>query len=202
MQHNAYCCIAMTNYINTYVYACKIIMTTQRRATQFFRKMYLSLYWKGCVWEGVGDWTELQHIDPHTIGHNRISFPLSWAAQPGAWGPSLSGCWFSLPHHISNSSDPQLLNQGSRGPLLLGAVFSTGSFLQPVWSPTAQSGGPEGPFCRVLFSLQHHFSNSLIPNSSDLQLLNRGSRGPLLLGAVFSTASFSNSLELPVHRVI
>ena len=23
--------------------------------------------WKGCVWEGVGDWTELQHIDPPTL---------------------------------------------------------------------------------------------------------------------------------------
>ena len=26
--------------------------------TQFFRKIYLSLYWKGCVWEGVGDRTK------------------------------------------------------------------------------------------------------------------------------------------------
>ena len=34
--------------------------------------------------------------------HNSISFPFSWAAQPGDWGPSLSGCWFSLPHLISN----------------------------------------------------------------------------------------------------
>ena len=76
--------------------------------TQFFRKIYLSLYWKGCVWEGVGDWTELQHIEPHSIDHNRVSFPFSWAAQPRAWGPSLSGCWFSLPHLISNSSDLQL----------------------------------------------------------------------------------------------
>ena len=39
---------------------------------------------KGCVWEGVGDWTELQHIDPHSYGHNSVSFPLSWAAYPGA----------------------------------------------------------------------------------------------------------------------
>ena len=75
----------------------------------------------------VGDWTELQHIDPHSYGHNSVSFPFSWAAQPRAWGPSLSwtcssfqhllcnynwsiagvrapsaGCWFSLPHLISN----------------------------------------------------------------------------------------------------
>ena len=49
------------------------------------RKIYLSLYFKGLyVWEGVGDRTELQHIDPHSIGHNRVSFPFSWAAQPGA----------------------------------------------------------------------------------------------------------------------
>ena len=70
------------------------------------RKIYLSLYLKGfervtkgfTVWEGVGDRTELQHIDPHSYGHNCVSFLFSWAAQPGAWGPSLSGCWFSLPH--------------------------------------------------------------------------------------------------------
>ena len=43
------------------------------------------------MWEGVGDRTELQHIDPHSIGHNRVSFPFYWAAQPGTWGTSLSG---------------------------------------------------------------------------------------------------------------
>ena len=31
----------------------------------------------------------LQHIDPHSSGYSSISFPISWAAQPGAWGPSL-----------------------------------------------------------------------------------------------------------------
>ena len=46
------------------------------------------------MWEGVGDWTELQHIDPHSIGHNRVSFPFSWAAQPGAWEPTLLGAGF------------------------------------------------------------------------------------------------------------
>ena len=89
-----------------------------------------TLYWKGCVWEGVGDQTELQHIDPHSIGHNCISFPFFWAAQSGAWGPSLFGCWFSLPHLISNSSDLQTAQWGPWGPLLLSTVFSTASFLQ------------------------------------------------------------------------
>ena len=49
---------------------------------------------KGCVWEGVGDRTELQHIDPHSIGHNRVSFPFSWAAQAGSWEPTLLGAGF------------------------------------------------------------------------------------------------------------
>ena len=54
----------------------------------------------------VGGWTELQHIDPHSYSHNSVSFPFSCAAQPGTWGPSLSGCWFSLPHLISNCLHP------------------------------------------------------------------------------------------------
>ena len=58
--------------------------------------------WKGCVWEGVGDRTELQHIDPHSYGHNSVSFSFSWAAQLGAWGPSLSRTWFSFEHLLSN----------------------------------------------------------------------------------------------------
>ena len=52
------------------------------------------------MWEGVGDRTELQHIDPHSIGHNCVSFPFSWAAQPGAWGPTLQGAGF-LYHILS-----------------------------------------------------------------------------------------------------
>ena len=91
------------------MYACRIITTTQqRRATQFSEKYTSHFIWKDCVWEGVGERTELQHIDPHSIGHNCVSFLFSWAAQPGGWGPSLSGCWFPPPHLISNSSDPQL----------------------------------------------------------------------------------------------
>ena len=127
------------------------------------RKIYLSLYWKGCVWEQVGERTKLQHIDPHFIGHNRVSFPFSWAVQPGAWGPSLSGCWFSLPHLISNSSDPQL-----------------------VWSPNCNSsiGGLRAHSAGCWLSLPH-----LVSNSSDPQLLSRGPEDPLCLMLAFSTAS-------------
>ena len=51
---------------------------------------------------GVRDWKELQHTDPHSSGHNSVSFLFSWAAQPGAWGPSLSGTWSSVHHLLSN----------------------------------------------------------------------------------------------------
>ena len=54
------------------------------KGSKGLRKVLLRERW-------VGDWTELQHIDPHSSGHSSISFPFSWAAQPGAWGPSL--CW-------------------------------------------------------------------------------------------------------------
>ena len=55
-----------------------------RKGSKGLRKVLLCERW-------VGDWTELQHIDPHSSGHSSISFPFSWAAQPGAWEPSL--CW-------------------------------------------------------------------------------------------------------------
>ena len=54
------------------------------------------------MWEGDGDWTELQHIDPHSYDHNSVSLPLSWAAQPGAWEPRLSRTWSSFQHLLSN----------------------------------------------------------------------------------------------------
>ena len=80
---------------------------TIKTSETVFRKIFLSLYWKGCVREGVGDRTELQHIDPHSYGHNSVSFPFSWAAQPGVRGP----LWWVL-------------------------VFSTASYLQLIFSPT------------------------------------------------------------------
>ena len=46
------------------------------------------------MWEGVGDWPELQHIDPRSIGHNSVSFAFSWAAQQVAWWPTLLGAGF------------------------------------------------------------------------------------------------------------
>ena len=63
----------------------------------------------------------LQHLDlPSPSGHRRVSFSFSWAAQPGACGPSLSGTY----SHSSLLSQTGLQTcWGSRGPLLLGSGF-------------------------------------------------------------------------------
>ena len=151
------------------------------------RKIYLSLYLKGLCVRG------------------------SWRPNRTAtyWPPQLLWTWQCVFLVLPGCST------GGPGPSsLLGTVFSTASFLQLSWSPNCSIGDPEGPFCWVLFSLQHHFSNSPDPQTVQSgvprapsagccflysiisptllipKLLNRGSRGPLLLGAVFSTASF------------
>ena len=73
----------------------KHIQHNKDERKQFFRKIYLSLYWKGCVWEGVGDRTKTAtYWSPNSSGYHSLSFPFSWAAQPGAWGPSL--CWYMV----------------------------------------------------------------------------------------------------------
>ena len=84
----------------------KHIQSNKDERTQFFRKIYLSLYLngfervtKGIICERwVADWKELQHIDtPNSSGYSSISFPFSWAAQPGAWGPSLCSDMVLIP---------------------------------------------------------------------------------------------------------
>ena len=74
----------------------KHIQHNKDERTWFFGKIYLSLYLKGFerVTKGiicerwVGDWTELQHIDPHSSGHSSLSFPFSWAAQLCIFSPT------------------------------------------------------------------------------------------------------------------
>ena len=73
----------------------------------------------------VGDWTELQHIDPPLLyGHNSVYFPFSWAAQPGASGPSLSRTWssFQLTDFLSS---PGLYNCSSSTFFLRASEFRT-----------------------------------------------------------------------------
>ena len=96
-----------------------------------------------CVWEGAGDRTELQHIDPHSYGHRRCVFLV------------LQGC-----------------STGGPGPLLPGGPFSTTSCLQLIWTPTCMIsnslGVPKAPSARWWLSLPHLASNVSGPKLSDL----------------------------------
>ena len=69
----------------------------------------------------------MQHIDPHSIGHNRVSFPFSWAAQPGGLGAQ---------------------------PLWM-LVFSTASNLQLIFSPTTDFLSSPGLYNDLMPTLLH-----------------------------------------------
>ena len=59
------------------------------------------------MWEGVGDRTELQNIEPLSYGHQRCVFLVLQGYSTGAQGAYSAGCILSLPHLVSNSSDLQ-----------------------------------------------------------------------------------------------
>ena len=94
----------MNNY--TYTYACRNIFNTIKTSGHSSLEKYTSHFirngWKGlrkvmCE-RWVGDWTKTVTYWPRPSfsGHNSASFSFFWAAQPGAWGPSLSAeSWFS-----------------------------------------------------------------------------------------------------------
>ena len=55
------------------------------------------------MWEGVGDRTELQHIDPHSYGHQRCVFLVLQGCSTGGLGPTLLGAGFL--YHILSPTD-------------------------------------------------------------------------------------------------
>ena len=85
-----YCCIVET--INTYKYACRNISNTITTSWHSSLEKYTSHFIERVVCERELETEQrLQHIDSHSSGYHSLSFLFSWAAQPGAWGPSL--CW-------------------------------------------------------------------------------------------------------------
>ena len=114
----------------------KCILNTIKMSDTVLRKIYLSLYLKGLCVRGSWRLNRTATYWPHSYGHQPF-FLILLGCSTGGLGPSLSGCWFSLPHLISNSSDPQLqlLNWGPEGSLCCVLAFSTASCLQLVWSP-------------------------------------------------------------------
>ena len=138
------------------------------------RKIYHSLYLKGlCV---RGSWRPNRTATdwpPPSYGHNSVSFLFSWAAQLGAWGPSL--CWDML--LIPSSSlqliwgpELQLLNWGAWGPPLPGA----GS-LYRILTPT--------PLNFLSLGLYNNLTPTLLPASVTISHSNQplDSQGYILI---------------------
>ena len=80
--------------------ACRNIFNTIKMSGHSSLEKYTSHFiWKGSkglrkVLSVRGELETEQNcniLTPHSSGHSSISFSFSWAAQPGAWGPSL--CW-------------------------------------------------------------------------------------------------------------
>ena len=80
----------MNNY--TYTYICRNIFNTIKTSGHCSLEKYTSHFiWKDCV---RGSWRpnkDCNILAPHThsSGNYSISFPFSWAVQPGGWRPSL-----------------------------------------------------------------------------------------------------------------
>ena len=112
--------------IHIYTYTCRIhIDVIIKTSEDFFKKIYLSLYLKGlCVWEGVGDQTELQHIDPHSYGYQRCIFLVLLGCSTGGPGAQLSAeCWLSLPHLVTNGAPNSSPNWSPKTDFLSSPIY-------------------------------------------------------------------------------
>ena len=96
--------------LQLYTYTCRIHIDTmnkdERRLLE--KNIPLTLLKGLCLWEGVGDRTELQHIDPHSYGHQCCVFLVLQRCSTGGLEALSAGCGFlyrilSLTHLISNS---------------------------------------------------------------------------------------------------
>ena len=97
----------------------------------------------------------MQHIDSHSIGHNRVSFPFFCTAQPGVRGPTPLGAGFL--YHILSPTDlvsklTDFLSSPSyiivQRPLLLVGV--TIALIQPIHSQGYNSDIPR-PDASVIY---------------------------------------------------
>ena len=97
--------------------------TSRHRSLEKYTSHLFEKVW---VWEGVGDRTELRHIDPHSYGHNSVSFSFSWTAQQWPDGPASLG---HGPHSYIFSLTATAQSNWE-------LVLSSASYLLLVWTPT------------------------------------------------------------------
>ena len=94
-------------YIATkYICMQKHIQHNKDERTQFFRKIYLSRYWKHCVWEV--SWR--LNKDCNILTPTLLAIAAFLSCSPGLLnrgpgGPSSAGTWFSFRHLLSNWSE-------------------------------------------------------------------------------------------------
>ena len=88
-------------YIHIYMQKYNDAITTSGYSSlEKYTSHFIRNGWKGLrkvMVECVGDWTKTATYwpPPSSSGHSSASFSFSWAAQPRAWGPSLSAeSWF------------------------------------------------------------------------------------------------------------
>ena len=118
----------MNNY--TYTYACSNISNTIKMSGHSSLEKYTSHFIESVVCERELETEQrLQHIDPpNSSGYRSLSFPFSWAAQPGLYN-NLTSTYF-LRAFTLNSTPRQ-----SRSPLISwylrpdAPVIYTGAFL-------------------------------------------------------------------------
>ena len=126
------CVYVLYSHIMIHAHIYIYMLDTYRRnklmtSEDFFRKIFTSHFiCKVCVWEGVGDRTELQYIDPPLLWPSTLRLSRSPDAQPEAQGPS------------------SLLDGG-----FLYCILSATSL------DSNSAGGPEGPFSLAWLSLPH-----------------------------------------------
>ena len=85
------------------------------------------------MWEGVGDRTELQYIDPYSYGRQRCVFLVLQGCSTGGPGAQLSAeCWLSLPHLVTNGS-PKLLGTPRAPSAWRGLPYHISSLTPTLW---------------------------------------------------------------------
>ena len=132
---------------------------------------------KVCMWEGVGDRTELKYFDPHSYGRQCCVFLVLQGFSTGSPEAHSAGWWLSLLHLISIFSGPQLIR--APRPLRPDVTLPTTSRLSPSLTLTAT----------LLTSVLTELYNSSKPTQSPI----RSSKSH-----VWSSSSGNNCH--PVHR--
>ena len=90
-------------YSHMQIHAGCILTRWIKTSEDFFKKnIPLTLFDKVCVWEGVRDRTELQHIDPHSYGHQRCVFLVLQGCSAGGVGAHSAGFWLPLLHLVTD----------------------------------------------------------------------------------------------------